>query len=125
MPPYAGAGSAKLLNTNSQTFLWNAERVPTSTASLAVQLERQKSAFYPNGVSIEIAFSGNPGAFEVDIQTSDTDQDANYVTVNAVTANLNASNVARVERPDIYAKFIRAYLKTLTNNVNITVQVTR
>lgn len=122
---YQGAGKAQLLNTNVQAILWNAQRIPASTASEAVQLERQKSAFYPNGVSFEIAFSGNPGVFEFDIQASDTDQESSYVTINVVTGNLNASNATRVERPDIYAAFVRGYLKTLTNDVNTTFRVTR
>lgn len=122
---YPGTGLAQLLNTNTQAVIWNAQRVPATTASAAVQLERQKSAFYPNGVSFEIAFSGNPGVFEFDIQSSDTDQESSYVTVNIVTGNLNASNATRIERPDIYAAFVRGVLKTLTNDVNTTFRVTR
>ncbi len=111
--------------TNSQALLWNNERIAAASASVAVQLERQKSAFYPNGASFELAFSGNPGAFEVDIQAADTDQESSYVTINPVTGNLNSSNATRVERPDIYAKFVRFYIKTLTNDVNTTARVTR
>ncbi len=122
---YPGAGLAQLMNPNVQAIIWNNQRIAATTASAAVQLERQKSAYYPPGVSFELAFSGNPGTFRVDIQTSDTDQDSSYVTVNQITANLNASNATRLERPDIYATFVRALIVTLTNDVNITFRVTR
>lgn len=122
---YPGAGKAQLLNANVQAIIWNNVRRAAGVASPAVQLERQKSAFYPNGVSYELAFSGNPGTFRVDIQTSDTDQDSSYVTVNQISGNLNADNATRLERPDIYATFTRALIVTLTNDVNITFRVTR
>ena len=124
MPNYPGTGLAALINPNKQAFLWNAESVPTGTASIAFQLERQKSAFYPFGVSYELRFSGAPGTFQVDIQHADTDTDAAYVTMNSISA-VNTNNAARVELPSCYTKYVRAKVVTLTNAVTTTMQVTR
>lgn len=118
------AGTAKLLNANTQKFAWQAENVQTGNSSIAFQLERQKSASYPFGVSYELVFSADPGLFQLDIQHSDTDKDANFVTVNSVS-NVNASWVARIELPATYCKYVRGNMVLLTNAVTTTLQVTR
>lgn len=127
MPGYSGAGQAALLRTNQQVFLFNNEPILSGTASIAVQLERISRSSYPFGASFQLKFSGAPGTFEVDIQTSDTDLDADYCNINTwnSTASLNTNNVGRIELPQFWAKFVRAYVKTLTNAVNVTVLVTR
>lgn len=124
MPAYPGTGQATLLNTNSQAYMWNAERVVAPGSSIAFQLERQKSASYPFGASFELLFSGAPGTFNVDIQTSDTDQDSAYVTV-ASLSSVNSNNAGRVELPNFWAKYCRGQMTVLTNNVNTTLKVTR
>lgn len=125
MPVYPGSGQATLLNANSQKLVFNAERVFAGSASIGVQLERQKSASYPFGASVELTFSAAPGVFQMDVQTADTDDDAHYVTIQSI-AVVNASNVARVELWNMYAKYIRTLLVTLTNSaVLTTVQVSR
>jgi hypothetical protein len=125
MPAYPGSNKAALINTNTQVLLWNAERVLATQASIAVQLERQKSASYPFGASWEVSFNGAPGAFQVDVQMSDTDLDAYFVTV-ASLSTVNASNVGRVELPNFWAKYTRLRMVTLTNSgVLTTGQVTR
>jgi hypothetical protein len=127
MSGYAGAGQAQLLRTNQQVFFFNSETVTAPTASIAVQLERISRSSYPFGASFQLKFSGNPGTFEVDIQTSDTDLDADYCNINTwnSTASLNANYVGRIELPQFWAKFVRAYVKTLTNAVTVTVIATR
>lgn len=122
---YPGSDQATLLKSNTQAIVWNLANPGTGVASAAVELERIKSAYYPTGISLEIAFSGAPGTFEVDGQYADTDQDSSYVTVDIITTNLNASNATRVERPDVYARFFRFFLNALTNPVSITARVTR
>jgi hypothetical protein len=132
---YPGPGQASLLRSNAQQFLFNGTTVvagatastsgANASASIAVQLERINRSFYPFGVSFEIGFSGAPGAFEVDVQTADRDQDSSYETINSLTGGLNASNVGRVELPSFWAKYVRLYVKTLTNAVTITALVTR
>lgn len=126
--PYRGAGQARLLNANHQYFLLQNQSYapgPSNTASVAVQLERQKSASYPFGVSYEVLFSGAPGAFQLDIQHADTDTDAAYVTMNSISA-VNSNNSARVELPATWTKFARVKMTTApANPVTATVQVSR
>jgi hypothetical protein len=133
MSGYGGTGKATLLRDNQQMFLFQQDTVAAGMASRAVQLERINRSNYPWGVSFEIYFTdvnGNPaspGAFEVDIQTADIDQDSHYCTINALNAagQLNASFVGRIELPNFWAKYVRAFVKTLTNAVSTSVMVTR
>lgn len=127
MPFYPGSGQAKLINTNTQKFLFQTDRVFANSvkSSIAFMLERQKSAFYPFGFAVEITFGGTPGAFEVDIQGAETDQDANYCLLGTAVTAVNTSNVARFEGVNLYPKFVRAFVKTLTNDVPVTALLTR
>lgn len=131
MPGYAGPGQAKLLRDNQQIFLFQQETNVVGRASIAVQLERINRSFYPWGASAQIYFTdgsgnpSNPGSFELDIMTSDIDQDAMYCVENAYTGTLNANFVGRVELTAFWAKYIRAYVKTLTNGVYTSVLLTR
>jgi len=128
MPAYAGAGQAKLVRENSQTFLWQMENIPASASagslSLAVQLERVRSVSYPWGFSVEIAFSGNPGIFEVDVTVADTDISNYYIQWTNITT-VNAYNVGRVDVLNSWAKYVAVYMKTLTNAVTVSAQLTR
>jgi len=121
---YPGSAQAYLLSENQQYYFWYQESVPAGTASRAVQLRRVKGVTYPFGASFEISFSGDPGVFEVDIQTSDTDTEVSYVTIQTVVT-VNAEFVARIEMPSFWAKYARAKLAALANPVMITAQVTR
>jgi hypothetical protein len=133
MSGYGGTGRATLLRDNQQVFLFQQAATAAGKASMAVQLERINRSSYPWGVSFEIFFTdinGNPadpGVFEIDIQTADIDQDIHYCTINALNAagQLNANFVGRIELPNFYAKYVRAYAKTLTNAVYTSVLVTR
>lgn len=133
MPGYGGTGQAKLIRDNQQVYLFQQETNVTGRASIAIQLERINRSFYPWGASFQLAFTdinGNPsspGTFEVDIQTSDIDQDNQYCNINSWTAlaALNANFVGRIELPWFYAKYVRGYVKTLTNAVYVTLLATR
>lgn len=133
MPGYGGTAQATLLRDNKQIFLFQQEVNVTGRASIAVQLERVNRSFYPWGASFEVYFTdvnGNPaspGNFEVDIQTADIDQDTHYCTINSFvnTASLNANFVGRIELPSFWAKFVRGYVKSLTNPVYTSLLATR
>lgn len=127
MPRYPGNGKATLLKSNSQVKLFDSERLGQGVSSIAVQLERIKSSYYPWGSAFEVRFAGAPGTFEVDIMGAEDDNDNNYVALSA-TALINAVNSANVGRYDMlsyYPKFVRIYIKTLTNDVAVTAVVTR
>jgi hypothetical protein len=128
MPAYSGINQAQLLRENKQVFAWQNETVPASAAtgslSQAWQLERVRSVSYPWGFSVEVSFSGAPGAFEVDVMVADTDNPANYIQFTNIT-QVNSYNVGRVDVLNGFAKYVALYLKTLTNAVTITGQITR
>jgi hypothetical protein len=131
MPGYGGTGQATLLRENQQKFLFQQETNVTGRASIAVQLERIPRASYPWGVSVQLYFTdvnGNPaspGVIELDVQTSDIDQDAQYVTANQYSGTLNATYAGRVELTAFWAKYLRVFIKTLTNAVYVSALVTR
>lgn len=128
MPAYSGVNQAKLLRENSQVFLWQMDTVPASATvgslSIAVQLERVRSVHYPWGFSVEVAFSGPPGAFEVDVMVADTDNPNYYVQWTTIT-QVNAFNVGRVDVLNSWAKYVALYMKTLGNSVLVSGQITR
>lgn len=79
-------------------------------------------------LSIEGFWSGAPGNFSIDLQTSDTDADGMYqiegteLTQAAATVNTTA-NTFRAEFTNITAAFARAFLKTRANAVNLTLKI--
>jgi hypothetical protein len=141
---YPGPGQAGLLRPNGQQWLFESQLIAAGgvsggagaygnnpSASIAVQLERIRGDFYPFGASFHIAFTNilgqpaNPGTFEIDIQDSDIDIDTQYCTLSSLTGGLNAYYVGRIELPTFWGKFVRAYVKTLTNAVYTSVLATR
>jgi hypothetical protein len=130
MPAYSGINQAQLLRENKQVFAWQNETVPasaTGSLSQAFQLERVRSVSYPWGFSVEVAFSGAPGTFEVDIMGADTDNSNYFNKVGSISA-VNSNNVGRfdcVGTALAYPKYVALYMKTLGNSVNVTGQITR
>jgi hypothetical protein len=125
MPAYPGNSQAILLRNNRQGHFWNNETVPANTLSRAFQLERINRSSYPWGCSFEAFFGGIPGAFEIDIMGANMDVIQNYVSLGTITA-VNSYNVGRWDMPsNMWPKYVAAFVKTLTNAVGVTVQVTR
>lgn len=128
MPFYPGSGQAGLVNEGSQVSLFSNDRPGAGSpnkASPAFQLERLKSAFYPWGFAMEFTFSGAPGTFEIDVQGAEVDKDANYNTIGTAVTAVNSNNVARFESTTLFPKFVRAFVKTLGNDVQISGVLTR
>ena len=130
MPAYPQGGLAKLLRSNQQGFLFNNESVSVPEMSVAFQLERISHSAYPWGASFELVFSGDPGTFEVDIMVANTDQLANYLQLAMIntlgTSTVTGAHVARYDMAtNVWPKFVAAYVRTLTNAVNVTMTVTR
>jgi len=76
--------------------------------------------------AVEIAFSGNPGTFQANLQTADTDADADYVSIasgSVANAQMNGTWVARLEIADVVAHFARIYIGTLPNSVTATAKI--
>lgn len=76
--------------------------------------------------AVEIVFSGNPGTFQANLQTADTDADADYVSIasgSIANAQMNGTWVARLEIADVVAHFARIYIATLPNSVTATAKI--
>lgn len=130
MPGYAGKGRAALLRVNQQAFLFQNEIPTVPSLSLAFQLERISRSFYPWGASIEVWFSGDPGAFKIDLMGANDDSPERYLSLGSVTtatgSTVAGQYVARFDMPSAdWPKFVAAYVTTLTNSVNVNVQLTR
>ena len=129
MPFYPGSAKATLLNPG-QALLFNNDRPGVGTpnkASVAVFLSRgsQAQGGYPFSFAVELSFSAAPGTFEVDIQGSETDTDASYCLLGTGITAVNSSNYARFEGVNYYPRFVRAFVKTLGNDVTVTAIITR
>jgi hypothetical protein len=119
--PYIPATVALIPGDLPQT-LWNAEARVAGDFSPAVCLSK-KDESHPGTVSIEGFFSGAPGAFEIDLQTSDTDADGMYQQEGLGITVANSQNAFRGEFMSVSANFARVNLKSLGNAVNITLRI--
>jgi hypothetical protein len=121
---YGGTGAAKLLNANHQYVVFATGAVASGNKSLAVQLERQKSAFYPWGAAFQVLFSADPGTIDIEVQGAEIDADVYYVKLASITS-VNASFVGRYDMLTFFPKFVRLHNKTVTNAVSATEWITR
>lgn len=119
------AGATQLPITDATLAL---ETILAGVPSLAVNLQSQ-AGDPPPAVCVEIRFSAAPGTFEIDIQEADTDADGFYITPSAAAYTVSAVNAttqaARVDLSPTGGKFLRVFIKTLTNAVNVSVKITR
>lgn len=136
MPNYPGTPNSTVLNTTpplpvalypgDTVVLFNAEQPAVPQASIAVALSQSSPEGVVPSLAIEGFFSGAPGAFEIDLQTADTDADAFYQSNATTIAAVNAATQAfRQEYANIRAKFARILLKSRANAVNLTARLSR
>jgi hypothetical protein len=101
---------------------------PTDTISPA-PFKSAQVAIAPNfstgktRIAVEIIWSAAPGTISVQLQTADTDADANYVQEGSAITAVNTSNVSRAEFPEVVAHFARIVIATLTNAVTATAKL--
>jgi hypothetical protein len=138
MPNYPGAVNATTTNTvpplpnalyfGDQKEVFNAEQPAAPQASISVALGVGPAGGGPRTVSVEGLWSGAPGNFEVDLQTSDTDADGMYqlegAGITQASAGVNTTaNTFRAEFANVSANFARLLLKSRTNAVNLTARI--
>lgn len=121
MPVY-GANLSLLSTPEFASVLFNAETPALLTASRQVLLPRSPTGG-SKSISLEIDFNGDPGAYSIAVQTTDTDAEASYLTLQTLSANLNAAFNTRAEIVGIVAKYVRVVLVTRTNAVPVTVSL--
>lgn len=137
MPSYPGPANATTTNTTpplpnvlypgDKQLVFNAEQPVAGTASISVAFG-VRPAGGPNTVSVEGFWSGAPGNFEIDLQTSDTDADGMYqlegTAITQASAGVNTTaNTFRQEFANVTANFGRLLLKTRANAVNLTAAI--
>jgi hypothetical protein len=134
MPAYGTLTLPPAPFKQDSTVVWNAENPASATAS-----ERIAVTVAPDGAppyfSVDIIFSSNPATFEIDIQESDTDVDADYqgklggaVTTATLQSDGTYRNRVDLNNP-VTALFLRAYMATaptyMTGAPKVTVKITR
>jgi hypothetical protein len=126
MPGYPGSGLAKLLSMSQQAYFFANELVSLGELSTAFELQRVTSTYYPWGFAVEVAFSGPPGTFEIDVMGAETDAAANYDKLGSITA-VNAGNVGRFEGLTYYPRYVALLVVALGNaaTISVTAKVTR
>lgn len=129
MPAYGSDSSLYSIAPGDSIQVWNAEQpVPGNGGAAA---SRQIAAVYAQGlgtgISVKGFFSGAPGAFEIDVQASDVDVDAQYQTLS----NGNITTVDAVNQTFLLEdaasnhKFYRLLMRSRTNAVNVTADFKR
>lgn len=127
-----GASSPLALVPGSCFILFNTgDGTPITTGTFSQQFSAP-TAGTPVAISFEIDWSGNPGAFNLQIQDADTDSSANYVTLNTAgtitsTPQTAAGGyVSRVELNPWVGAFGRLYMQTQpANAVTLVAKVCR
>jgi hypothetical protein len=133
MPNYPGPANSTTTNTTpplpqaiyvgDQQTVFNAEQLAVPQASIAVALGPGPGEVGPKTVSVEGFFSGAPGVYEIDLQTSDTDADAMYAQEGTGITTVSANNTFRAEFTGVSANFARLLLKSRANAVNLTARI--
>lgn len=127
--PVYNATAAPILPSGQYYTVWNAETPTpgTGTTAASQQLALQVQAG-KNGTpfSVDGKFSGAPGTFEVDVQVSSTDSDANYQTCSncAITTVDSTNNTFHLDATNTTERFVRLLMRTRGNSVTITATVT-
>jgi hypothetical protein len=120
-PPYVAPFTPQVFNPGQALVLWNNEVVAAN--GISTQFCMHRHSIEATVLSVQLQFAADPGAFQVDFQTSDVDADAFYVTKASLNSGVNASFVGRMEVTNVVAKFARLYLVSITNAVAVTATI--
>jgi hypothetical protein len=128
---YNSVSPAPTLSPGESYNVFNSERPLSATYSQ--QLYIANSSLQPNvSISVELSWPSNPGAFNYQIQDSDTDTTDAYQTiptsgtVTSAVVGPSGAYYARVELSPFRGRYVRIYVNTQTANVvSGTVKVTR
>lgn len=135
MPVYPGAANSVATNSvpplpvaiypGDTVAVFAAEQPAVPSASVAVAIAQAGyDGIIPN-LSVEGFFSGAPGVFSLQLQTSDTDGDGMYQNEGAAIAAVSANQSFRAEFANVRAKFARILMTARANAVNLTARISR
>lgn len=113
MPAY-GTNPPVGIYVGDQAVVWNStDALALNGKSQAIALGTTGSA-HPATLRAQVDFNASPGTFEVDLQESDNDIDANYQTVANVAATVGAPTYScYIQYVNPTGKFYRLFLKAL------------
>jgi hypothetical protein len=123
------AGGAVTIARGQTVTVWSAETPTpgngTTAASQQVVTNSQAGPGPGTAFSVHGKFSGAPGAFEVDVQVSDTDSDTEYQTCSNcnITTVDSTNNTFHLDAVQVNTKYVRLLMRTRTNSVSITATV--
>lgn len=123
MPVYQTLVLPPALYPGDHYFVFDNENPANGTLSERVALGADADGLAQK-LSVQIVFASAPGAFELDIVTSDTDISTDFVANPTIINAVNANNVTRVELVNIVAKFA-ALLVVTSPGVAFTAKFTR
>ena len=129
MPAYSNALPPSAIWPGDFAQVWNAEQLAPgsggASASQRVAVGTKEGG--PAGFAVTGFFSGAPGAFEIDVQVSDVDADAQYQTLNIgpITAVDAINQTFNLQAPGYSANFVRLLMRSRTNAVNVTADIRR
>ncbi len=123
MPAY-NTSPPSSLTLGDSIQVWAAEQ-PVAGAGLvsaSQQVAAGRSKGNPAGICLEGFFSAAPGAFEIDVQGSMNDIDAQYQTLpnGNITTVDSVNQTFLFEDPNSRWRFYRALMRTRANAVNVT-----
>jgi hypothetical protein len=124
MPAYVSSPpSVTSIAPGDSVQVWNAEQPAAGTggSSASQQIACTRAQMVGAAIIVEGFFSGAPGAFELDVQGSEVDADAQYVTVaNGNITTVDATNQDFRFEAALVPKFVRLLMRSRTNAVNVT-----
>lgn len=126
MPAYNTLNPPTALYPGDTGLAFNAEQPATGELSQQFALAPYQGNS-PAAISIEVSFSGVPGAFQFQIWEADTDNLNDYIEVgsDAITT-VNGNNVARLDINEFLGTFIAiSCVAANANAVNATVKISR
>ena|SRR5579872_206528 len=127
MPAYSNATPPYSIAQGDSVQVWNAEQPAAggggASASMRVALTPQPGR---KGFSVNGFFSAAPGVFEIDVQVSDVDNDAQYQTISGgnITTVDGTNNTFHLDAPGVTALFARLLMRSRANAVNVTADFT-
>ena len=108
MPAYSNTAVPNSVGAGDMANVWSSS---DGNISSGVKTQRVALMQRPDGgatkLAWRVAFGGNPGAISLQLQTSDTDIDADFQSEGAAVTALGNNNEVRVEIPSIAARFAR------------------
>lgn len=128
MPAYLATREIFAIYPGDKQTVWRAESPATGAKSDRVAIGGTDIGMgQPGQCSIEIKFSADPGAFQIDAQVADTDTEAAYVTESGTTVTtVNAGFYTRIEMWPFVGKFVRLIMTDdPANAVTVTATIGR